>query len=151
MQFPSATPSRTQFLNQQMNGITGNSFIDVFSKNDELKRNLVSIREKRDAVKEILSFNNNGQNGSFLYFNGNFDPVKVRQLAKEEGFKSLGDGIINQFIRKGKIRYHFGGITFCCLEDLKLSIMTEPRINEPPNKVVNSGISFKKIAPISIP
>lgn len=97
MQFPSATPARTQFLNTQMNGITGNSFIEVFRKNDELKRNVVSIREKRDAVKEILIYNNNGLNGSFLYFNGDFDPEEVRQMAKEDGFKSLGEGIINQF------------------------------------------------------
>ena len=101
MQFPSATPTRTQFLNQQMNGITGNSFIEVFRKNDNLNRNVVSIREKRDAVKEILIYNNNGQNGSFLYFNGNFDPEKVRQLAKEDGFKTLGEGIINQYTGRG--------------------------------------------------
>lgn len=97
MQFPSSTPTRTQFLNQQMNGITGNSFIEVFRKNDNLKRNIVSIRKKREAVKEILIYNNNGKTGTFLYFNGNFDPAKVRQLAKEDGFKVFGDGIINQF------------------------------------------------------
>ncbi len=101
MQFPSATPSRTQFLNQQMIGMTGNSFIEVFRKNDNLKRKVVSIREKREAVKEILIYNNNGQTGSFLYFNGNFDPSKVRQLAKEDGFKVLGDGILNQFSGNG--------------------------------------------------
>ena len=101
MQFPSTTPTRTQFLNQQMNGITGDSFIEVFRKNDNLKRNVVSIREKREAVKEILIYNNNGQTGSFLYFNGNFDPSKVRQLAKEDGFKVLGDGILNQFSGNG--------------------------------------------------
>ena len=97
MQFPSATPARTQFLNTQMNSITGSSFIEVFRKNDDLNRNVVSIREKRDAVKEILIYNNNGQNGSFLYFNGDFDPIKVRQLAKDDKFKRLGAGIINQF------------------------------------------------------
>lgn len=97
MRFPSATAARTEFLNKQMNGITGNSFIEVYRKNDELKRNIVSIREKRNAVKEILIYNNNAVNGSFLYFNGNFDPVKVRQMAKSEEFKKLGDGLINQF------------------------------------------------------
>lgn len=97
MQFPSATPERTQFLNKQMNGITGSSFIEVYRKNDDLKRNIVSIREKRDAVKEILIYNNNTARGSFLYFNGNFDPVKVREMAKNEEFQKLGDGLINQF------------------------------------------------------
>lgn len=97
MQFPSATPARTQFLNKQMNGITGNSFIEVYRKNDNLKRNVVSIREKRNAVKEILIYNNNSMRGSFLYFNGNFDPVKVREMAKSEEFQKLGDGLIDQF------------------------------------------------------
>jgi len=97
MQFPSATPERTNFLNSQMNNMIGNSFIEVYRKNDNQKRNVVSIREKRDAVKEILIYNNNTARGSFLYFNGNFDPVKVRQMAKNQDFQKLGDGLINQF------------------------------------------------------
>jgi hypothetical protein len=48
-------------------------------------------------VKEILIYNNNNLNGSFLYFNGNFDPAKVRQMAKNEEFQKLGEGLINQF------------------------------------------------------
>ena len=80
-----------------MNGITGNSFIEVFRKNDELKRNVVSIREKRNSVKEILIYNNDNLNGSFLYFNGDFDPVKVREMAKGNEFGKLGDGLIQQF------------------------------------------------------
>ncbi|MDB4292728.1 DUF4252 domain-containing protein [Maribacter sp.] len=97
MQFPSATPERTQYLNQEMNGITGNSFLEVYRKNDDLKRNIVSIREKRDVVKEILIYNNNTARGSFLYFKGNFDPVKVREMANNEEFRKLGDGLINQY------------------------------------------------------
>ena len=97
MQFPSTTTSKTLLLNQQMNSITENSFIEVFRKNDDLKRNIVSIREKRNAVKEILIYNNDNQTGSFLYFNGDFDPVKVRQMAQNEEFTQIGKGIINQF------------------------------------------------------
>lgn len=97
MQFPSATPERTEFLNNQMNTMTRSSFIEVYRKNENKKRNVVSIREKRDAVKEILIYNNNTVRGSFLYFNGNFDPVKIREMAKNEDFQKLGDGIINQF------------------------------------------------------
>ena len=97
MQFPSTTPTKSQYLNSQMNGITGNSFIEVFRKNDELKRNVVSIREKKNSVKEILIYNNDNQSGSFLYFNGDFDPVKVREMAKNEQFTKFGEHIINQF------------------------------------------------------
>lgn len=97
MQFPSTTTTKTQFLNKEMNGITGNSFIEVFRKNDELKRNVVSIREKKNSVKEILVYNNDNRTGSFLYFKGDFDPVKVREMAKNEQFTKFGDNIINQF------------------------------------------------------
>ncbi len=97
MQFPSSTPDRTQYLNNQMNSITGNSFIEVFRKNDELKRNVISIREKRNAVKEILIYRNNNVRGSFLYFNGNFDPVKVREMAKKNEFSELPNSLIKDF------------------------------------------------------
>lgn len=96
MQFPSATESQTRFLNTQMNNFASSSFIEVFRKNDELKRNVVSIREKRDVVKEILIYNNDNVNGSFLYFNGNFDPVKVRELAKNQEFDKFSRGLLPQ-------------------------------------------------------
>ena len=97
MQFPSATTKRTEYLNKQMESVTGKSFIEVYRKNDGLDRHVISIREKKNAVKEILIYNNNGQNGSFLYFNGNFDPAKVREMAGNEEFQNLGDGLINQY------------------------------------------------------
>lgn len=97
MRFPSATAERTRFLNQQMNGITGSSFIEVYRKNNDLNRNVVSIREKRDAVKEILIYNNNNLNGSFLYFNGDFDPAQVRQMAQNEDFREVGDKLMSQY------------------------------------------------------
>ncbi|WP_394971638.1 DUF4252 domain-containing protein [uncultured Croceitalea sp.] len=96
MQFPSKTDSQTQFLNTQMNNFASGSFIEVFRKNNELKRNVVSIREKRDVVKEILIYNNNNATGSFLYFNGNFDPIKVRELAKNNQFEKFSSGLIPQ-------------------------------------------------------
>jgi hypothetical protein len=97
MQFPSATPERTKFLNNQMNTMTGSSFIEVYRKNDKQKRNIVSIREKRNAVKEILIYNNNTTRGSCLYFNGNFDPIKVREMAKNEDFQKIGNGLMKEF------------------------------------------------------
>jgi hypothetical protein len=40
---------------------------------------------------------NDNQAGSFLYFNGDFDPVKVREMVKNEQFTKLGNNIISQF------------------------------------------------------
>lgn len=96
MSFPSKTDSQTNFLNAQMNNFASGSFIEVFRKNDELKRNVVSIREKRDVVKEILIYKNDNATGSFLYFNGNFDPLKVRQLAKNNQLENFSNGLIPQ-------------------------------------------------------
>jgi len=97
MQFPVATPSKAHFLNQQMNGITSNSFIEIFRKNDDLKRSVVSIRERKNLVKEILIFNNNSKTGSFLYFNGNFDPIKVRRMAKNNDFEKLTESLFKKY------------------------------------------------------
>lgn len=46
MQFPSTTAAKTEFLNNQMNSITGNNFIEVFRKNDNLKQHNFYSREK---------------------------------------------------------------------------------------------------------
>lgn len=97
MEFPSTTPERATYLNDQMAGITGNSFIEVYRNNDNEKRKVISIRERGDVVKEILVYNNDATRGSFLYFNGNFDPVQVREMVKNRDFDKLGDGLINQF------------------------------------------------------
>ena len=96
MQFPSVKESQTKFLNEQMSSFASGSFIEVFRKNDELKRNVVSIREKRDVVKEILIYKNDNITGSFLYFNGNFDPMKVRELAKNQEFETFTQGLLPQ-------------------------------------------------------
>ncbi|OQD43339.1 DUF4252 domain-containing protein [Croceivirga radicis] len=98
MQFPSATDKQAQFLNSQMNSFTGSSFIEIYRKNDNLKRNVVSIREKRDVVKEILVYKNDNTNGSFLYFKGNFDPVQVRKMAKNNDFEAFGQKLVPQLL-----------------------------------------------------
>ena len=48
-------------------------------------------------LKEILIYNNDNLKGSFLYFSGNFDPAKVRELAKNNEFQKLSDGLVPQF------------------------------------------------------
>ncbi|RTE52484.1 DUF4252 domain-containing protein [Arenibacter aquaticus] len=95
MHFAVENPSRAQFLNTQINGITGNSFIEIFRKNDELKRSVVSIRERKNSVKEILIYNNNISSGSLLYINGDFNPARVRHMAQNNDFDNLGNFLGN--------------------------------------------------------
>lgn len=101
MEFPSTTAERTTYLNEQMTGITGNSFIEAYRNNDNDKRNVISLRERGDVVKEILVYKNNASKGSFLYFNGDFDPVKVREMIKNKDFDKLSSGLISQFVGNG--------------------------------------------------
>ncbi len=80
-----------------MSNMTGNSFIEVYRKNDELKRNVISIREKRNTVREILVYSNDQLNATFLYFNGNYDPARVRAMAQNEQLTEFSDGLLQQF------------------------------------------------------
>ena len=97
MEFPSTTADRTTYLNNQMTGITGNAFIEVYRNNDNDKRNVISLRERGDVVKEIIVYKNDATKGSFLYFNGDFDPVRVRDMVKNKDFDKLGNGLISEF------------------------------------------------------
>lgn len=97
MRFSGLSQPRIRSINQQMNTLTTNSFIEVYRKNDELKRNVVSIREKRNTVKEILVYSNDNFNATLLYFNGDFDPQKVRNLANNEQLNGISDNLFQQF------------------------------------------------------
>ena len=80
-----------------MNIIAGSKFIEIYRKNDGLKRNVIAVRERKNVVKEILIYNNNTQQATFLYFNGNFDPIRVREMAQKAKFEELTNGLIQQF------------------------------------------------------
>lgn len=97
MRFSGISPQRSTYLNRQMSTITGNSFVEVFRKNDELKRNVISIREKRNTVREILVYTNNNFEASFLYINGEFDPAKIREMADNESFGKIQDNLFNKY------------------------------------------------------
>ncbi|WP_259367321.1 DUF4252 domain-containing protein [Cellulophaga baltica] len=105
IKFPSTTADKTDFLNTQMNIIAGSKFIEIYRKNDDLKRSVIAVRERKNVVKEILIYNNNAQQATFLYFNGNFDPIKVREMAQNAKFDELTNGLIQQFnIQSSAIR-----------------------------------------------
>ncbi len=97
MRFEGLSQPRIQTLYNQMSTMTANSFIEVYRKNDEIKRNVISIREKRNTVREILVYSNDQLNATFLYFNGEFDPERVRAMAQNEQLTDFSDGLIQQF------------------------------------------------------
>ena len=101
MKFQGLSQPRIQTLYNQMSNMTGNSFIEVYRKNDEIKRNVVSIREKRNTVREILVYSNDQFNATFLYFNGEYDPARVKSMAESEQLTKFSDGLLQQFGSSG--------------------------------------------------
>lgn len=93
---PKSELERTAISNQ-ITGLVSNRFVEVFRKNEETMSTLVSVRENRDVVKEIIIYKNGAKNNSVFYLNGNFDPVKVRDFAKEDKFDTLSGSIIQQY------------------------------------------------------
>ncbi len=96
MKFDGLNPASTRSLNFQMNQMTQSSFIEVYRKNEQSSRNIISIREKRNTVKEILVYNTNSLNATLLYLNGNFDPARVRALAESDQFNAFAKNLAPQ-------------------------------------------------------
>ena len=90
---PNNQMERTAITNQ-INGLVSNSFVEVFRKNEEENRTLISVREKRDIVKEIIIYKNNNKNNSIFYLNGNFDPSTVREYVKNDKLDNLSNSIL---------------------------------------------------------
>ncbi len=88
---------KSQMINKEMNLAMNNRYTEVFRQNDDLKRTLVSVKEKGSTVKEIVVFKNNGLNSTVLYMNGYFDPLKVRKAAKNSDFDSLTDFLLKEY------------------------------------------------------
>ncbi len=97
MKFSGMSPAKFNSLNTQINNLTSSSFIEVYRKNEEAKRNVISIREKRNVVKEILFYKTDSFNTTLLYLNGNFEPSKVRNLAESDQFNKVSETLNLQY------------------------------------------------------
>ena len=94
IQLQPATEYERTSISAQIDGLVSNHFVEVFRKNEDENRTLISLREKRDVVKEIIIFKNNARNNSIFYLNGNFNPVKVREYVKSNELDNLSSSIL---------------------------------------------------------
>ena len=97
IRLPADSGRGIQALNNQVSTLTAGSFIEIFRKNEGPKRNVVAIRERGNSVRDIMVFNNNELHGSLLYIKGNFDPEKVRSMARDEDFTDLQEKLVQGF------------------------------------------------------
>jgi len=100
IQLSPKTDAESLTIRNQINGLVSNSFVEVYRKNEDKKRTLISLREKRDVVKEIIIYNNGTKNNSIFYFKGNFDPSRVRKYVNNKKFDSLSKTVFRQFNHK---------------------------------------------------
>ena len=66
---------RTKRLMKKIDKITKSGYSDVFRKNNDNTRSLLSVKEQGNTIKQIILHNSNGSNNSLLYLKGNFDHI----------------------------------------------------------------------------
>jgi len=96
IQLSPKTETESKLISGQINNLTTNSFVEVFRKNEDEKRTLISLREKKDVVKEIIIYKNGNKNNSVFYLNGNFNPQRVRKYVKEGKLDNLSNSIFQE-------------------------------------------------------
>lgn len=89
--------SESRLINSQINNLTTANFKEIYRKNEDENRTLVSLRERRDVVKEIMIYSNKNNKNSILYLNGDFNPAKVREYANDKKFDNLLNNFTNQY------------------------------------------------------
>jgi len=96
IQLSPKTETQSKLISSQINNLTTNNFVEVYRKNEDTKRTLISLRKKKDVVKEIIIYKNGNKNNSVFYLNGNFDPQRVRKYTKEGKFENISSLIFNE-------------------------------------------------------
>jgi hypothetical protein len=84
-------------INTQINNLTTTKFIEVFRKNEDPVRTLISVRENKTVVKEIMIYKTAPKTSSVFYLNGNFNPNTVRKYAKEGNLDKLSNTFMQQY------------------------------------------------------
>ncbi|NNC70593.1 MAG: DUF4252 domain-containing protein [Flavobacteriaceae bacterium] len=84
-------------INNEINNLTSSKFIEVFRKNEDPVRTLISVRENKTTVKEIMIYKTAPKASSVFYLNGNFNPNTVRKYAKEGNFDKLSNTFMQQY------------------------------------------------------
>ena len=97
IQLSPKTDAENLVISNQINNLVSNSFVEIYRKNEDAKRTLISVRENRDVVKEIIIYKNGKKRNSVFYFKGNFDPNRVRKYVKENKFDNLSNAVLQQF------------------------------------------------------
>lgn len=85
-------------IQAEINQLTNDRFTDIFRKNDNFKRTLVSVREQGNSIKEVIVHKTTNGKHSVLYLNGNFNPTTIKEYAESGKFDNLTQSITQQYL-----------------------------------------------------
>ena len=97
MNLPSSSSLRNQQINTEIDKITKSGYSDVFRKNNDNTRSLLSVKEQGNIIKQIILHNSNGSNNSLLYLKGNFDADKIRKMAETDDFSKFSNALDQKY------------------------------------------------------
>lgn len=90
--------SEEKNIQADINQLTNERFTDIFRKNDDFKRTLISVREVGNSIKEVIVHKTSGGKHTVLYMNGNFNPTTIREYAETGKFDNLTQSITQQYL-----------------------------------------------------
>ncbi|QLE02339.1 DUF4252 domain-containing protein [Galbibacter sp. BG1] len=97
MNLPSSSSLRNQQINTEIDKITKSGYSDIFRKNNEENRSLLTVKEQGNTIKQIILHNSKGNNNSLLYLKGNFDADKIKRMAEDEKFSEFNSILDNKY------------------------------------------------------
>ncbi|TDQ31581.1 DUF4252 domain-containing protein [Zeaxanthinibacter enoshimensis] len=97
MKLPLGAEEREKEINSWVDNLDSGSYIEIYRRNSEMGKNVVSIRENGRSVKEVLVYTSDLNTGSILYFSGDFAPEKIREMANTQGFDKFASSLLLEF------------------------------------------------------
>lgn len=98
IQLQPQSQSEERTIQGEINQLTTERFTDIYRKNDDFKRTLISVREVGTSIKEVIVHNTAGGKHTLLYLNGNFNPATIRNYAETGKFDNLTQSITQQYL-----------------------------------------------------
>ncbi|ULC58753.1 DUF4252 domain-containing protein [Flaviramulus sp. BrNp1-15] len=97
IKFQSVNALKRQSLIEEMNAVTNSGYTDVFRKNELEQTRIISVREVGVVVTDAIIFNSTENETTAYYFQGNFDPEKIKSFADEETFNAFSNNLMQSY------------------------------------------------------
>lgn len=94
--FNNVSPQKLSVINEKVNLITNSSFTDFIRKNEENTRLVISGKEKKGIVKELVYYYYKNNRIHSFYLKGNFDSNKIKSLSEKKEFEKFSQELLTK-------------------------------------------------------